>query len=1164
MQKHSFDQAKSAQTTHGEFVTIDNERYYAIKNVDQMETFFISLISSSDHWLFISSNGALTAGRVSPDTALFPYECVDKIYDDALNTGSKTIIRVKTNDGVVNWEPFNFEHDGLFDIQRNVYKNTLGNKIYFEEINHSLGLTFSYFWRTSEEYGFVRSCTLTNDSQQTVALDLMDGLQNILPAGTPKFTQTVSSNLVDAYKSTQVDSTNQLALYTLYSAITDRAEPCESLRANTVFCVGLDSAQIVLSSKMLRPFKQGRDIPISSTTRGIRGAYFVKTSLSLAPGYSQSWHIMADMEKNQSQITSMSKALENKDALLGSIENTIAQGDDELTRILASADGFQLVNEEVVGVHHYANTLFNVLRGGIFNDQYRINKQDFMASIKQFNVVVFAQHKAFMDDLPEHFLLDELMTQINQLNDPQFARLAQEYLPIYFGRRHGDPSRPWNQFVIKLKDEHQQPLLTYQGNWRDIFQNWEALAYSYPEFIEGMIAKFVNASTIDGYNPYRITKEGIDWEKEEPDDPWSYIGYWGDHQIIYLLKLLEVSKRFHPQALRQQLQSERYCYANVPYKIKPFEQIVEDAKSTVIYDEALAHTIDKRVAELGSDGKLLLNASGEVYQVTLLEKLLVPLLSKLGNLVIDGGIWLNTQRPEWNDANNALVGQGLSMVTLNYMRRYVLFMQTLFAELYVQEHPQEHHLNQNQQVDLSGEVVIWLSETAEALSQIIPHLHGKPISTGLRLASLTALGKASGKYREQVYSQEGFSGKVSIDMAAILQLLADSLIAIDHTINTNKRNDGLYHAYNLLELSDSEAKVNYLYPMLEGQVAALTSGKMQSEEVIEVVNALFNSDVYRDDQHTFMLYPDRTQTAFMEKNCICASSIQDIDVLKQMLLDKNSSIINQDADGNIRFHADIGNKGVLASKINAQLANYPALAHQQTSIFDLYEATFNHLAFTGRSGGMFGFEGLGCIYWHMVSKLLLAVGENFQLARQNGASEGQIRTLAELYYKVRHGIGFNKSPQEYGAFPADPYSHTPKHAGAQQPGMTGQVKEELITRFIELGVVVEDGAVSFTPALLRQQEFLGHGVDFRYLNVAGQWNILPIAPKQLAFTWCQVPIVYSVNTDNKNTLRIVYENGEELISNELLINADTARDIFARTGKIAKITVDFDASALFD
>ncbi len=67
-----------------------------------------------------------------------------------------------------------------------------------------------------------------------------------------------------------------------------------------------------------------------------------------------------------------------------------------------------------------------------------------------------------------------------------------------------------------------------------------------PEFIESMIHKFLNATTFDGYNPYRVTKDGFDWEIIEPDDPWSYIGYWGDHQIIYLLKFLEFIENYYP------------------------------------------------------------------------------------------------------------------------------------------------------------------------------------------------------------------------------------------------------------------------------------------------------------------------------------------------------------------------------------------------------------------------------------------------------------------------------------------------------------------------------------------------------------------------------------------------------------------------------------------
>ena len=81
----------------GEFSTIGGERFYAIYNVDKMAPFFVSLISDSDHWLFVSSTGGLTAGRVSPETALFPYAPVDKIHESVSNTGCKTLLQVTKN-----------------------------------------------------------------------------------------------------------------------------------------------------------------------------------------------------------------------------------------------------------------------------------------------------------------------------------------------------------------------------------------------------------------------------------------------------------------------------------------------------------------------------------------------------------------------------------------------------------------------------------------------------------------------------------------------------------------------------------------------------------------------------------------------------------------------------------------------------------------------------------------------------------------------------------------------------------------------------------------------------------------------------------------------------------------------------------------------------------
>jgi hypothetical protein len=788
----------------------------------------------------------------------------------------------------------------------------------------------------------------------------------------------------------------------------------------------------------------------------------------------------------------------------------------------------------------------------VFDDQYQISAQDFSSTIDLFNHEVYQRNKTLLDNLPAKIAYPDLMEAIKTSGDCQLERLSSEYLPISFGRRHGDPSRPWNQFAIKLIDENNNRLLTYQGNWRDIFQNWEALTYSYPQFVESVISKFVNASTMDGYNPYRIPKEGIDWEVEEPDDPWSYIGYWGDHQIIYLQKMLELSKQFHPEKLSAMLRKTIFSYANVPYRIKSFDDLVKDAKSTVTYDEELSLIIEQRVQSIGADGKLVLDTNGEVYQVNLLEKLLVPLLSKLGNLVIDGGIWLNTQRPEWNDANNALVGQGLSMVTLCYLRRYICFFQEVLA-------------NESEDVQLSVEVNQWLVETAAALNNLVSQLTTEPTSDELRFQSIKQLGMASSRYRESVYQQEGFSGVASQSVNQITSMLNDALQAVEHTIETNERADGLYNAYNLLSLENDMADVKNLYPMLEGQVAALSSGALKPKEVVSVVEALFASDVYRADQKTFMLYPDRKLPSFLEKNCVCSTTVKGNALLQEMLTEHDERIILQDVDGEYRFNAQLTNSNVLGEQLAEIKGQYPSIEQSDIeTIFALYEQTFNHQAFTGRSGGMFGFEGLGCIYWHMVSKLLLAVQENFFTCLEQGESDELSKQISSLYYRVREGIGFNKTPEEYGAFPVDPYSHTPKHAGAQQPGMTGQVKEEILSRFGELGLRVKEGKVSFVPKLLQSCEFISESKPFRYVDVNEQWQEIMVPVQALAFTWCQVPIVYQLNDEVEASLTVTYSNGEQQTLPQLALPAEESSALFLRNGEIKQLTLTVSSQHLLN
>ncbi len=160
------------------------------------------------------------------------------------------------------------------------------------------------------------------------------------------------------------------------------------------------------------------------------------------------------------------------------------------------------------------------------------------------------------------------------------------YLPLTFSRRHGDPSRPWNRFSIRVRDADGRRLLHHEGNWRDIFQNWEALAASAPAWLGSMIATFLGAMTADGHNPYRIGSDGVDWEVAEPDDPWSHIGYWGDHQVVYLLRLLEAAQANEPGLLAAWWDRPLFSFADVPYRIRPHAEQVADPKHTIGFDEA--------------------------------------------------------------------------------------------------------------------------------------------------------------------------------------------------------------------------------------------------------------------------------------------------------------------------------------------------------------------------------------------------------------------------------------------------------------------------------------------------------------------------------------------------------------------------------------------------
>ena len=1122
----------------GRLVDLDGRRFYRISSYDAMPPFFMTVVGASDVWLFISSSGGLTAGRVDAEQAVFPYYTDDKVTEGAGRTGGLTVVRVPQPDGsTVVWQPFMPLRPGDPEVERALYKDSLGTTLVFEEARADLGLRLRVWWQTSGRFGVVRGCELASTTAGPRTVELLDGVVNVLPAGVGTTVQNQLSTLLDAYKRTELDGDTGLGLFTLSSTLTDLAEPSESLQANVVWQVGLPGGTRLLSTRQLGDFVWGRPIDDETDVRGDRGAFLTQARVVVPAGEPVRWRVVADVAKDAADVVELRNLLRDPHALATDLETDVAQTRRDLETIVAATDGVQRTGDELATMHHAANVLFNDMRGGVPAEGYLVESADVRAFVAQRSPATAQRCAQLLADLPGRLRSDELVSAADASNDPDLWRLAMEYLPLTFSRRHGDPSRPWNKFSIVLRDQQGRRRLDYQGNWRDIFQNWEALAWSYPEFVESMVAVFVDATTIDGYNPYRISRDGVDWEVPEPDNPWSNIGYWSDHQIIYLLKLLETSQRFHPGRLTALLNRATFTAADVPYRIAAYDDIVRDPYDTITFDEDQQALIDRRVQTEGADGRLVHDRDGDLARVTLAEKLLLLLLAKLVNLVPDGGIWMNTQRPEWNDANNALVGRGLSVVTLAYVRRYLLFLRGLLSD----------------DVHLTSDVAGLAADVTDVLSR-----HADALTSGFddqrRRAVMDELGAAGSRYRERAYRGIDTT-RTRVARTEVADLLELAQRYVDTSLEANWRDDGLVHSYNVVDIGPGRASIRRLAPMLEGQVAALSSGLLSPQQAVDLLHALRGSPLYRPDQHSYLLYPDKDLAGFLSRNRFTAALAHGCALISELVQADERSLVRRDVHGDLHFAAGIRNARSV-NEVLDRLSRRPewtdAVERDRDCVLALFEQVFQHAEFTGRSGTFFAYEGLGSIYWHMVSKLLLAVQENLQHAAATGAPEAVTDALVAAYEDIRSGLGYCKSPAVYGAFPTDPYSHTPAGKGAKQPGMTGQVKEEVLTRLGEIGLEVQDGALQVRPLLLRRAEWLSGG-EFTYLDVHGEPGVIALPEASFGVTFCQVPVV--VTRDSRLALTAVLMDGTRIDGVDGRLDAELSASIFRREGRVARLLV---------
>jgi hypothetical protein len=272
---------------------------------------------------------------------------------------------------------------------------------------------------------------------------------------------------------------------------------------------------------------------------------------------------------------------------------------------------------------------------------------------------------------------------------------------------------------------------------------------------------------------------------------------------------------------------------------------------------------------------------------------------------------------------------------------------------------------------------------------------------------------------------------------------------------------------------------------------------------------------------------------------------------------QDQTLITRDENGNYHFSGQLRNLKDVRRALDTlkRSAQYAGLVKAEAAQIEaLFEDIFNHDEFTGRSGTFFAYEGLGSVYWHMVSKLMLAVQETIKRTRSEPSTQG----LLEKYADLSKGQSFNKTPAVYGAFPTDPYSHTPKGRGAKQPGMTGMVKEEILIRQAELGFSIENGNLVFDFLLLDRKEFLADSKAFSYWSVDGQQQQMELQAGSIAYTICQVPVI--LQESNETYIKVTLKDGSTQRIEGHVLDPVNSRHIFQRDGSVHRLVVCFPPS----
>ena len=649
-------------------------------------------------WVFYVNRGQCISsfGTKDKDQAILEFFPANKTWQFVTSQGFRTFIKIKTAKEAIYYEPFHNGHENL------KYKITNSMRIssaalVLEEENKTLGIKtrIEYFNIPNDTYaGLSRSVTIENTGNKLKNIQLIDGLPQIVPFGTNNFFLKKLGRTIEAWMT--IDNLdNDIPFYKLDVDPSDRPEVVHIDGGN--FYLGFSFNKTI--AKVIKPIvdpetvfgkvtdfsypslflsKNNFTYPAKQMTKSRTPSALLLLNLKLAPKAKETFHSVIGQARNKKTLNQSVKKI----VKFGYIEKKSLENNDLINNL--KNDVATSSSSKALDLYTGQTYLDNIMRGGY----------------------------------------------------PQvFKDGAIFYL---YSRKHGDLERDYNKFILEPTYFSQG-----NGNYRDMNQNRRNDVWFTPEIKDENIIFFMNLIQSDGFNPLVVKgenfllKSDIDLNKllgsvinkndinkllqffKKVFTPGELIffleenkiivngtldqfldliiggslksqeadhaeGYWTDHWT-YNLDLIQRYLGLYPEKF-----NELFFEKKVFSFYDSFELVRPRSEKYVLYnqkprqlhalmvDAAKKELIRKRL----NNPHLLrtLHGTGEIYQTTLIDKLLCLVVNKLSSLDPFGvGIEMEANKPNWYDSLNglpALFGSS-SCETFELKRLLLLLKQAL-------------------------------------------------------------------------------------------------------------------------------------------------------------------------------------------------------------------------------------------------------------------------------------------------------------------------------------------------------------------------------------------------------------------------------------------------------------------------------------------------------